>query len=337
MSAGVARGASPALEVRGLSVRDASGRALVAGVDLAVAPGEVLGVVGESGSGKTITARACLGLLPAGLTCACEHLVVAGTDVLGLDAREHARLLGEGVGFVPQNTAEYLHPLVRVRDQMADGYRAWHGATKRAALVRARELLDRVGIAEPDRVLAAYPGQLSGGMRQRVTIAMALMGDPSLIVADEPTASLDCILARQVAELLVHVARERGVAVVLVSHGLGMIRSCCDRVAVMYAGHVVESGPCAEVFCLDGHPYTRALAQALPGWAAGAAGRPARLTDIPGTMPEEGRATDTCLFAPRCPRRDADVCAGPLRFWREGGRVLACSRLAEERGARDAR
>ena len=332
------RGVSAVLEVRGLCVRDGAGRALVSGVDLAVAPGEVLGVVGESGSGKTITVRACLGLLPAGLTSSCERLVVAGADALAMGEREHARLLGEGVGFVPQNTAEYLHPLMRIRDQVTDGYRAWHHATRRAALGRVRELLESVGITEPDRVLAAYPGQLSGGMRQRVNIAMALMGDPSLVVADEPTASIDCILARQVVESLARVARERGVAVVLVSHGLGMVRSCCDRVAVMYAGHVVESGPCAQVFRLDGHPYTRALAQALPRRAGGASegsGAPARLASIPGTMPEDGRDTNACLFAPRCPRRDAGVCAGPQRPWCEGERTVLCSLLAEERGLRD--
>ena len=310
------------LEARGLVVRDADGRVLVGGADLSLEAGRCLGVVGESGSGKTLTMRACLGLLPPGLTWEARRLTLAGRELCDLSRAEHARLLGTTVGFVPQNTMEYLHPLIRVRDQIADGYLAWHPqASKAQALDRAAGLLARVGIAEPDRVLRSYPAQLSGGMRQRVNVAMALMGDPSLIAADEPTAALDCMVARQVVELLVEVARERGVAVAMVSHGLDMVRSCCDDLAVMYAGRVVERGAAREVFAEPAHPYTRALMDALPR-----VGQPRdrRLCELGGTMLEDGRASAACLFAPRCPLR-AEVCAGDVPVCRRGTHEVACA------------
>lgn len=321
------------LEARGLTVRDASGRELVHRADLRVGPGEAVGVVGESGSGKTLTMLACLGLLPQGLTCSFEALELAGRDVRGMGGRERGRLLGSAVGYVPQNTVEYLHPLMRVRDQVADGYLAQRpGTPKRAALARARGLLEAAGIADPDRVLAAYPAQLSGGMRQRVNVAMALMCDPPLVVADEPTAALDGVVACRVADMLAGAVRERGAALAAVSHSLGLVRRYCDRAVVMYAGRVVEAGPCAEVFALDGHPYTRALAEAVPRPGPG---RERRLEGIPGTMPEEGRESDACLFAPRCPRHEGGACDGPVRQERgPGGRMALCSRARFDGGAR---
>ena len=185
------------LSARDLTIRDALGRVLVWRADLAVRPGEVVGVVGESGSGKTLTMRACLGLLPRGLAWDARELTLAGRPLAGVSARQRARLLGTSVGFVAQNTVEYLHPLMRVRDQMVDGYLAHRpDRSRREALARACELLGRIGIADPGRVLGSYPSQLSGGMRQRVNIAMALMGEPALVVADEPTAALDCVVWR---------------------------------------------------------------------------------------------------------------------------------------------
>ena len=253
------------LRARGLVVRDATGRALVDGVDLDVRPGERVGVVGESGAGKTLTLRACLGLLPDGLSCGAAELTLDGRDMRTARPREMRELLGTRVGFIPQNTMEYLHPLMRVRDQMIDGWRTWHrGAPKAQAVAQAAELLGRVGIDDPARVLAARPGELSGGMRQRVNVACALMGEPALLVADEPTASLDARIARQVIELITQVAAERGIAVALVSHDLGMVQAYCDRLLVMRAGHVVESGSSADVFGAPRDPYTRTLVAAMP-------------------------------------------------------------------------
>ena len=261
----VAEQGSPILRARGLVVRDAAGRVLVNDVDLEVRPGERVGVVGESGAGKTLTLRACLGLLPTGLACSADELSLAGCDVGNARPRQLRELLGTRVGFIPQNTMEYLHPLMRVRDQMTDGWRTWHsGATRSQALERAAGLLGHVGIDDPGRVLAARPGELSGGMRQRVNVACALMGEPSLLVADEPTASLDARIARQVIELITRVARERGIAVALVSHNLGMVQAFCDRLLVMRAGRVVEAGPAGRVFSAPSDPYTRTLVAATP-------------------------------------------------------------------------
>ena len=298
--------AAPLLRARGLVVRDAAGHVLVDGVDLAVRPGERVGVVGESGAGKTLTLRACLGLLPAGLTCDAAELVLDGHDVLAARPREMRELLGTRVGFIPQNTMEYLHPLMRVRDQMIDGWRTWHrGAPKAQAMERAAELLARVGIDDPARVLAARPGELSGGMRQRVNVACALMGEPALLVADEPTASLDARIARQVVELITQVAVERGIAVALVSHNLGMVQACCDRLLVMHAGHVVEAGSAAEVFTAPHDPYTRSLVAAMPRLSDVLSGRAAPVS-IP-SEPVDGKPVSPASSS-HADRRDVVAC-----------------------------
>ena len=259
------RGPRHVLLVRDLAVCDAAGRVLVDGASLAVGPEERVGVVGESGAGKTLLMRACLGLLPAGLSWEAGELALVGRDVRPLRPRELAHLLGTRVGFVPQNTMEYLQPLMRVRDQMTDGYRTHHpGAPRADAVGRARGLLEACGFDDPDRVLAARPAELSGGMRQRVNVACALMGEPALVVADEPTAALDAVVARQVVELLVRLTSERGAALVMVSHNLDMVRSCCDRLVVMRAGRVVEEGRAADVFERPRTAYARELAAAVP-------------------------------------------------------------------------
>ena len=302
----------PVLDVRNLWLRDGGGRALVCGIDVSVGPGEAVGLVGESGSGKTLAARAALGLLPAGVSLAADRVRLAGVGVYAAAPVERRRLLGTRVGYVPQNTLAYLQPSLRVRAQIVDGYRTWHrGVSRGEARERACGLLASVGIDDPARVMASYPGDLSGGQRQRVNIAMALMGDPAIVVADEPTAALDSVTAAQVIALLARATAERGAALLVISHDLGLVRSRCDRVCVLYAGRVVEEGPCAAVLEDPGHPYTRGLLASVPQVGAD---RATRLADVAGSVPGEGRDACACTFAPRCPQAVAACrsCVPPL-------------------------
>ncbi len=321
-------GDAEVLRLEGLTVATDQGRTLVSGVDLTVRAGERLGLVGESGSGKTLTLRACLGILPAHVTWHAQRAVLCGEDLAGSTPRQHARLLGRSVGYVPQNADDFLHPLMKVSDQVSDGYLAAHkGVSKAQAHDRARSLLARMGIADPDRVMRAYPSQLSGGMRQRVNIACALMGSPSLVVADEPMAALDVVTAHEVVGVLLEACQAAGAALVLVSHSLDIVHACCDQLVVMHAGHMVERGPAASVYGHPGHPYTRALIEARPSVGAP---RARRLREIGGTMPEAGRESAGCLFAGRCPLRDA-ACAGPVPWvWRDGHGVACAHAWAGE-------
>ena len=189
------------LEIEGLTVRSAEGDALVKNVGLCLKRQECLGIAGESGSGKTITAKAILHLLPQDLTASVTHLRVLGEDLLNLPEKERRIFLGKKIGFVPQNTVAYLHPLIKIKNQLTDGYRIHFQTSKKAAQERAKTLLDRVGIRDVNRVMESYPAQISGGMRQRVNIAMALMCEPEVIIADEPTTALDCVVKQQVIEL----------------------------------------------------------------------------------------------------------------------------------------
>ena len=312
-----------ALEARDLRLCDRDGNALVCGVDLAVAPGEFVGLVGESGSGKTLSVRACLGIVPEGVSVEASRLRLAGEDLLGASPETHRRLLGTQVGFVPQNTMAFLQPAMRVKSQLVDGYLTWHpGVSRREALDRAEGLLAKTGIEDPRRVMGSYPKGLSGGQRQRVNVAMALMGDPRIVVADEPTAALDRIVQGQVMDLLTGLARERGAALLVISHNLSLVRARCERVYVMYAGRCVERGLVSDVLRNPGHPYTRALLGAQP--RVGMA-RDERLVESPGTMPGRGRDALACAFAPRCPLATA-VCSEGVPAMVPEGRAASSGR-----------
>ncbi len=252
------------LEVRSLSLATADGRVLVEPLDVDVEAHGSLGVVGESGAGKTLLARACLGLLPSGVTLASGTVRLAGRDVAACSPVELRELLGRNVGYVPQNAVSYLHPGLKVSAQIGDGYRTWFGASRAEALDRARSLLEQVGISDPGRVLASYPGQLSGGMRQRVNIAMAFMGSPALIVADEPTAALDALARSQVAELLRRTCAKNGAALLMVSHDLPLVGRVCEQALVMRHGRVVERGRVADVLAHPESPYVAGLLAAIP-------------------------------------------------------------------------
>ncbi|ALG09791.1 dipeptide/oligopeptide/nickel ABC transporter permease/ATP-binding protein [Kibdelosporangium phytohabitans] len=232
---------------------------VVCGVSLDAAPGEVLGIVGESGSGKTQTIFSVLDLLPPGGTAVADGIWVGGEEVGHLSRKDRAALLGRKIGYVPQEPMTNLDPCYPIERQLVEPLRHVHGLSKADAAKRAREILVRVGITDPDRVLAAYPHQISGGMAQRVLIAGAIAGQPSVLVADEPTTALDVTVQAEVLELLRELQREYGMALVIVTHNFGVVADICDRVVVMKDGRVVETGPVEQIFRRPEDPYTAEL------------------------------------------------------------------------------
>ncbi|WP_163505391.1 dipeptide/oligopeptide/nickel ABC transporter permease/ATP-binding protein [Fodinicola acaciae] len=235
---------------------------VVSGVSLHAAPGEVLGIVGDSGSGKTQTMFAALDLLPAGGIAVADGIWIGGREVSGLPRRERSALLGRSIGYVPQEPMTNLDPCYPVGHQLVEPLWHVHGMSRAKARERARQMLDRVGISDPDRVLSSYPHQISGGMAQRVLIAGAVAGRPSLLVADEPTTALDVTVQAEVLELLRELREEYGMALVIVTHNFGVVADICDRVAVMKAGRIVEIGPVERVFREPADPYTAELIKA---------------------------------------------------------------------------
>jgi ABC-type glutathione transport system ATPase component len=237
---------------------------VVHGVSFALAEGEALGLVGESGSGKTLTLRALAGLLPHGTAVTGGRVLLGGDDVCRLGERELTRLRGARVGMVFQDAATSLDPVMRVGAQIGEGARAHLGASRGEARRRAVGWLERVGIADPERCSRSYPHELSGGMRQRVAIAMALVCEPRLLLCDEPTTALDVTVQAQILDLIVELTTAAGAGLVFVTHDLPVAAQVTDRVAVMRAGHVVEAGPTDAVFAAPTHGYTRALLHAVP-------------------------------------------------------------------------
>ncbi|TDC37834.1 ABC transporter ATP-binding protein [Micromonospora sp. 15K316] len=300
----------PLLELRDLDTDIALRRGTVHaldGVSLQVMPGETLGVVGESGSGKTMTALSIMGLLPQGGRVTGGQILFEGRDLRSLAPDEVRRIRGVRMGMVFQDPLTSLNPTMRIGYQVAEPLRVHEGAGKAEARERAIEILRRVGMPRPDRIVDNYPHELSGGMRQRVAIAMALVCSPRLLIADEPTTALDVTTQRQILELIDDLREEFGMAVILVTHDLGVIAGRADRVAVMYAGRVVETAATGELFRSPRHRYTEALMEALPESAVREAGEHARLYSIPGLPPDLSRPLTGCRFAPRC-RHVTDEC-----------------------------
>jgi peptide/nickel transport system ATP-binding protein len=291
-----------------ISVHDGAATA-VRGVSLRVRAGEIVGLVGESGSGKTLTCRAALGVLPAG--CAVERGSVwfAGIDVTALPRRGWERLHGSHLGAVFQDPASYLNPVLTVGAQLTEVLRVKLGLGRRAAHRRALELFEAVGLRQPERVFHQFPAELSGGMLQRVMIAIAISCDPQLLVADEPTTALDVTIQAEVLELLRRLRDERGLAVLFVSHDLGVITQLCDRIAVFYAGEIVESGPAEQITQQPRHPYTQALLRV----ASVGDFRRRELEVIAGQPPRVGADITGCRFAARCPVAMPECGAGPVR------------------------
>jgi oligopeptide/dipeptide ABC transporter ATP-binding protein len=269
------------------------------GVDLDVAPGEAVGLVGESGSGKTVLGQAVLGLLacPPGAVAA-RSIEFEGRDLRRLGADELRRLRGNRISMVFQDPLTSLNPYLTIGDQVAEPLLVHRGLPARRARDRAAELLAEVGIADPGRRLKSYPHELSGGMRQRVMIAMAIACEPALLIADEPTTALDVTIQAQVLDLLARLRRSIGMAVVFITHDLGVVAGFCDRVNVLYAGRIVERGPTGPLFAAPAHPYTRALLRVAS--RDGTAGAGERLFSIPGLPPELIDPPPGCSFAPRC-------------------------------------
>ncbi|NLF16874.1 MAG: ABC transporter ATP-binding protein [Lentisphaerae bacterium] len=307
--------------------RDGVVRAVEA-VSFQVDRGETLGLVGESGSGKSVTCMALLGLVPTPPgRLEAGRADFDGTDLLSCGERRLRDLRGRRIGMIFQDPMTALNPCLRIGTQMAEVLRCHGRCSRREALDRAEAALRDVGIQDAAERARGYPHQLSGGMRQRVMIAMALMAGPDLLIADEPTTALDVTVQAQILELMRGLQQARGMAMILVTHNLGVVAGACDRVAVMYAGRIVETGPVEAVFRQPLHPYTEALYRALPRLAL----EPRRdLEAIPGQPPRITAPEPGCPFAPRC-RHAAPVCREPMAL-RElsAGHATAC--LRRQRG-----
>jgi dipeptide transport system ATP-binding protein len=293
------------LEIENLSVEFPSRSSVlhaVEGVSLSLDAGDVLGIVGESGSGKSVTMMALMGLVPYPGRVTASKMRFDGHDLLGLSTKERSRLTGKDVAMIFQEPTTSLNPCFSVGFHLAETLRVHLGMDSKAAKRRSIELLEQVGISDPETRLKAYPHQLSGGMNQRVMIAMAIACNPKLLIADEPTTALDVTIQAQILDLLRSLQRERGMALVLITHNMGVVSDMAQRVAVMYAGQIMEQQPAQALFQRPRHPYTEALMAALPERSDGSA----RLSTIPGMVPGLYDRPTGCLFAPRCGYADDD-------------------------------
>ncbi|MEQ1858157.1 MAG: ABC transporter ATP-binding protein, partial [Longimicrobiales bacterium] len=268
------------------------------GVSFDVRESETLGIVGESGCGKTVTSLAVLGLLPHPPARVMDgsSMRFRAQELVGADEAKLRALRGNEISMVFQEPMSSLNPVFTVGDQIAEALRLHRGLDRKAARTQTVRLLDEVGIPEPDRRVDEYPHQLSGGMRQRVMIAMAISCAPKLLIADEPTTALDVTIQAQILELLADLRRAHGMAVMLITHDLGVVAEVCDRVIVMYAGQIVESGTVEDIFVRPAHPYTRGLLGSLPSVDAPGG----RLASIPGTVPSPLHWPEGCRFQARC-------------------------------------
>ena len=315
--------AGPVLSVDSLSISlKIHGRVVpvVTDVSFEVGPGEAVALVGESGCGKSMTARAIAGLPPAGASVS-GSIKLEGKDLAALSPRERRRLGGRRIGFIFQEPMTSLHPTLSLGAQMTDTIRAHLGLSRIAARGRAAALLDRVGIPRRRNALDAYVHELSGGMRQRAMIAMAISCDPILLIADEPTTALDVTIQAQVLDLLADMRRDLGVAMLYITHDLDVVADFCDRAVILYSGDMVEAGGATDCLERPRHPYTRGLVDAIPMLDI----KRSRLAAIPGTVPPLGAWPAGCRFAPRCDRA-AEICGQHPAFVREGQSAYRCWR-----------
>ncbi|MCW1840056.1 ABC transporter ATP-binding protein [Prosthecomicrobium hirschii] len=323
--------AEPLVAIRNLKLEAGTARgraAILRGIDLEIGRGRILGLVGESGSGKSSLAACLIGLTPPNTSAISGEIRFDGQNLVGLDPTAFARLRGRRIAMIFQDPMTALNPLFTIGTHLVDVLRHRDpGLSRAAALSEATAMLVKVGIADPHTRIAAYPHQLSGGMRQRVMIAMALLMRPDLLLADEPTTALDATVEAQIVELLAALRREVSGSIVFISHHLGLVAQLCDDVAVMYGGTVVETGPVDAVLTDPRHPYTRALIACeideddAPG---------GRLLSIPGEVPDPVRPMTGCIFAPRCAHA-VEICRSEVPELRTSGdgRRAACIRFEE--------
>lgn len=327
--------AAPVLAIDQLAIRFQShprGVHVADGVSLAIDAGKTLCLVGESGCGKSIVALATMGLLPRpAASVTAGSIRFQGLELLGLDDCALANLRGNRMAMIFQEPMTALNPAFTIGDQISESVRRHHGSSHAAARARARNMLERVRIPSAATRLDAYPHELSGGMRQRAMIAMALVNEPLLLIADEPTTALDVTIQAQILALMKQLQSESGTAIVLVTHDLGVVAEVADEVAVMYAGRVVERGPVATLFDDPQHPYTIGLLGSMPGLGR----RVARLAAIPGSVPPPELFPPGCRFASRCPFA-VSACTHvtpTLRSYDDSSHLCACSLAPiEQRG-----
>ncbi|UXY15727.1 ATP-binding cassette domain-containing protein [Chitiniphilus purpureus] len=319
------------LDIRNLDVRFGAGPTpfrAVAGVDLQVDAGEIVGIVGESGSGKSVAMLALMGLIDAPGRVSADHLRFDGRDLLAMKARDKRGIVGKDIAMIFQDALSSLNPAYTVGDQLLETLRVHEGLRGAAARARALALLEQVEIPAAASRLSAYPHQLSGGMSQRVMIAMAIACNPKLLIADEPTTALDVTVQAQIMALLVQLQRERDMALILITHDLAVVAEVAQRVAVMYAGEIVEAAAVPQLFATPRHPYTQALLAAIPEHNKGAH----RLVTLPGVVPGRHDRPAGCLLAPRCPYAEAACAEAHPALIAAGGALARCIKPLDDTG-----
>ena len=306
----------------------------VDGVSFHVDEGETLAIVGESGCGKSVTAMSILRLIAEPPGRIAGSIRFGGKELLKLSDREMRDIRGNDISMIFQEPMTSLNPVLTVGRQLGETLRLHEGISKRAAERRAAEMLALVGIPEPRQRMRQYPHQLSGGMRQRVMIAMALACNPKLLIADEPTTALDVTIQAQILDLMKELKRRVGAAIILITHDLGVVAEIAERVMVMYAGRKVEEAPVAALFSTPRHPYTQGLLAAVPKLGSSLSGDPGRLTEIPGLVPSLKRRLDGCIFASRC-KEATDLCRelAPALERKAQNHLVACHFAAREAAA----
>jgi peptide/nickel transport system ATP-binding protein len=308
----------------------------VDGVSFIVNEGETLAIVGESGCGKSVTAMSILRLIPEPPGKIAGSIKFMGKELLNMSDKEMRAIRGDAISMIFQEPMTSLNPVLKIRRQLVETLRLHQKISDEQAGARALELMNLVGIAEPERRLNEYPHQLSGGMRQRVMIAMALACDPKLLIADEPTTALDVTIQAQILDLMADLKHKIGAAIVLITHDLGVVAEVAERVMVMYAGRKVEEAPVKELFANPLHPYTQGLLGAVPKLGASIDGHSSRLKEIPGLVPSLKNKIQGCVFASRCPLAKGpchDI--APAMQIREGGHQVACHFAGEVAFAND--
>ncbi|MEM7642602.1 MAG: ABC transporter ATP-binding protein [Pseudomonadota bacterium] len=314
---------TPILSLRDLTVDIPTRRGTLRPVDAVswdVAKGEILGVVGESGAGKSMTGNAVIGLLDPPAHISAGQVLLEGERIDHLPLQQMRNIRGKRIGMVFQDPLTSLNPLLTVGEQLTETITRHLNVTEAEARTRAIRGLDEVGIPAAKDRLGAYPHEFSGGMRQRVVIALALCAEPTLLIADEPTTALDVSVQAQITALLKRLCRERGMAALLITHDMGVIAETADRVAVMYAGRLAEIGPVAQIVSQPRHPYTDGLMASTPAASAGQA----RLRQIPGNMPRLGNLPDGCAFSSRCPKAQDQCRRDPRPVVGEADGRAAC-------------